>query len=390
MNAPTLRKSRFSPSFVADTGFNISSATISQPPSLQLVSDDSLPIDQQLANAFNANNAVMAYVIGITGTTLPVLPKSPAWYTQFQTAFSDIQIHANSWYTIATNLVSIPNSIAAYGLAFNASMTTINSYIGILQIDPTNSAAIRGLVQQFSSMITQLSTYSKVAVDFRASIETFDANLAADAATMSQAVKDSLNTQGADRVKIQGLLDDINSLNSQIKTWQTVMTAAGIGAGVGFFAGAVIAIFSFGFGLAFGVLSAAAGIATMIAADAKIKSLSNKIKVDQAEMDVLNQQISALAALNVQLEGLIVESQAAGEQVELVLQVWSELQAELERVIVDLERCEGDVSPLRLDRLQADLNTANRDWSLLVSLCNKIASVKYNQATPVSQQLPTA
>jgi hypothetical protein len=72
----------------------------------------------------------------------------------------------------------------------------------------------------------------------------------------------------------QALIED---MRKQVKTWQVVETAAAISAGVAFFAGAVIAIFTFGIGIAFGIVGAAAGIATMVAAEIKIKTLRSQI-----------------------------------------------------------------------------------------------------------------
>lgn len=357
---------------------------------LRLVVDNTVPIEQQLADAFNANNAVMAYVLGITGTTLPTIPQAPTWYSTFETAFSDAQIHANGWFSIATNLVSIPNSIAGYGIAFNSSMATINSLINVLKGDPTNAAAISGLQSQLNGLISQLKGYSQSTVTFNQTIVNFSNTLKSDAAVLNKAVQDSTQSQAVDQQQIQKFKNDIASLQSQIKTWQAVETAAAITAGVGFFAGAVIAIFSFGFGLAFGIVAAVGGITLMIVASEEIKSLQSEVQKDTALMNDLTKQAASLAALNTQLNTLIDLSQAAGVQVELVLKVWNELESELNAVVTDLNNCKGDTTPLNLDQLQTDLNSANVDWQTLVGLCNTIASIKYNQATPPSANLQAA
>lgn len=369
---------------------SISNLTSTLPQSSNLsfaVGNAPLPIEQQLANAFNANNDVMAYVLGISNTTLPVLTNAPSWYSTFQTAFSDAQIHANGWYPIATNLVSIPNSIAGYGIAFNASMSTINSLINVLKTDPTNTQAITGLQTQLAGMIKQIQGYSQNAVTFNQTIVDFSNNLTTDAGILSQAVKDSLATQGVNQQQIQQFQQDITNLQNEIKTWQTVETAAAIAAGVGFFAGAVIAIFSFGIGLAFGIVAAAAGITLMLVASSKIQSLRNQITTDTNSMNNLTQQSAALAALNTQIDGLINLSKAASSEINLILQVWQQLEAELNTVLTDLNNCNGDTSPLDISTLQSDLNTANQDWQTLVSLCNLIASIKYNQATPTTANI---
>lgn len=355
---------------------------LSTPATLTAGSNDPLPIDQQLANAFNANNAVMAYVLGIGNTRLPTISPSPTWYSTFQTAFSNAQIHANGWYPIAANLVSIPNSIAGYGIAFNVSMSTINSLVTVLQSDPTNASAITALKSQFSGLISQIRSYTQSAVTVQQSITDFSNTLASDATVLSKAVSDSTKEQQVDQQKIADFKAHIASLQSEISHWQTVETAAAIAAGVAFFAGAVIAIFSFGIGLAFGIVSAAALITTMVIASNKVQALKSQVEADNSNMNAVTQQAASLAVLNDQINALIALSKAASTQIALVLQVWQELEAELNTVLTDLNKCSGNVTDLNLSELQQNLNSANQDWQTLVGLCNTIASITYNQATP--------
>ncbi|WP_454868487.1 HBL/NHE enterotoxin family protein [Pseudomonas farris] len=355
---------------------------LSTPATLTAGSNDPLPIDQQLANAFNANNAVMAYVLGIGNTRLPTISPSPTWYSTFQTAFSNAQIHANGWYPIAANLVSIPNSIAGYGIAFNVSMSTINSLVKVLQSDPTNASAIAALKSQFSGLISQIRSYTQNAVAVQQTITDFSNTLASDATVLSKAVGDSTKEQQVDQQKIADFKAHIASLQSEISHWQTVETAAAIAAGVAFFAGAVIAIFTFGIGLAFGIVSAAALITTMVIASNKVQALKSQVEADNSNMNAVTQQAASLAVLNDQINALIALSKAASTQIALVLQVWQELEAELNTVLTDLNKCSGNVTDLNLSELQQNLNSANQDWQTLVGLCNTIASITYNQATP--------
>jgi len=347
-----------------------------------LKASNDLPIDQQLADAFNANNDVMAYVLGITNTQLPTIAPAPSWYSTFQTAFSNAQIHANDWYRISANLVSIPNAIAGYGISFNVSMATINSLVAVLQTDPTNQAAINALKNQFTDLISHIQLFSQSAVTVHNDITGFTNNLIQDSKILSNAVSDSTKQQDVNREQVAEYQALIEAMRKQVKTWQVVETAAAIGAGVAFFAGAVIAIFTFGFGIAFGIVGAAAGIATMVAAEIKIKTLRSQIEATTSRMNAVTQQSASLAALNDQLNKLIELSQAAGTLIGLLLQVWEELEGELNTVLTDLNNCKGNVNSLDLPELQQNLNLANQDWQTLVGLCNSIASIKYNQASP--------
>ncbi len=88
---------------------------------------------------------------------------------------------------------------------------------------------------------------------------------------------------------------------------------------------------------------------------------------------VLRAPAASLAALNDQLNKLIELSQSAGSLIGFLLQVWEEMESELNAVLVD---------SLNLPELQRNLNLANQGWQTLVGLCNSIASIKYNQASP--------
>ncbi|WP_295749925.1 HBL/NHE enterotoxin family protein [Undibacterium sp.] len=346
-----------------------------------------IPIEQQLADAFNASNNVVAYVSGIVGTTLPVLTTPPSWYSSFQTAFSDAQIHANAWYPIATSLVSIPNNIVAYGIVFNSSMSTINSLITVLQADPTNTQAIAALKSTLQSMRSSVKGYSQAAVSLQTQITTFANNLTADATIMQTASTSAMSQAGVDQGKIAELEVHVAQLRSKISTWQTVLTASAIAAGVAFWAGAVIAIFSFGFGLAFGIVGAAAGITMMIVADNQIKVLTSQVNGDISNMGVLTKEVAALKLLSGQLDTLITQSAAASAQIALITSAWSTLEQDLNSVITDLSNAETDVSNMSLTQLQTDLNTSNTDWQTLIGICTVVAGIKFNQATPVSANL---
>jgi gas vesicle protein len=159
---------------------------------------------------------------------------------------------------------------------------------------------------------------------------------------------------------------------------------------VGFWLGAVIAIFSLGIGIAFGCVAAAGGIALVIAADVEMKQLRYEIAKKNNEMNDATKAAASLRALSTQVNGLISLSQAAGKQIGLVTEAWKMLEEEITAVINDLQRASNDVSPLNLQQLQFELNLANQDWQTLVSYCSTVAAIKYNQATPPVAELQSA
>jgi len=357
---------------------------------LAAAANDSPPIDQQLADAFNANNAVMAYVLAITATTLPTLTPQPDWYQDFVNQFSDAKTHAMEWQnSITPGLYAIPQGIINYASLFSLNMMTINQAMPILQSDPNNPQAQQAVQSSLQTLLTGLSTQLQTATAFQKEIDDFATALTSDATNMQTAITNAEQTEGYDADQVQQLQDDINSLNDQIATWQTVVTASAIGAGVSFFAGAVIAIFSFGAGLAFGIIGAAAGIATMIAGEIEIQQLSAQIAADQANMKALNQQIASLKVIQSNLTTLIALSQAASQQVALLLQAWVSLEQQITQVITDLNNAQADLTSRQITQLQNDLNAANADWQTLQSFCQTLVGIQYNGAAPPTVSLPT-
>jgi hypothetical protein len=355
-----------------------------------LVADDTTPIDQQLALSFNANNAVMAYVLALTGSTLPALSPQPDWYQAFVTQFSSAKTHAMEWQNSVTpGLVSIPTGILNYALLWGMNTSTITQAIEVLNRDPGNQQARQTILASLQSLQGGVSQQLATASNFQQTIDSFATQLTGDAQAMRQAIQNASSSEGYDQQQVQRLTNDINDLNDEISKWQTVVTAAGIGAGVAFFAGAVIAMFSFGAGLAFGIVGASAGIATIVAAEVKIQELATKIAQDQGNMSSLNQQIAALKVIESNLTTLNHLSSAASQQVQLIIQAWQSLEQELNQVVGDLTAAQGDLSRMNLPQLQADMAHANADWQALQSFCSVIAGIHYNEATPATVTLQT-
>lgn len=349
------------------------------------------PIDQQLADAFNANNAVMAYVLAMTGSNLPALTPQPTWYQSFVNQFSDAKVHAMAWQnTVTPGLVAIPSGILNFAPLWSLNTGTISQAITILDQDPGNQQAQQAIRNCLQSLKTAVGQQLSTATDFQQTIQAFAGQLTADGQNMQGAIKQAQSQVGYDKQQVANLTNAINALNDEIATWQTVVTASAIGAGVAFFAGAVIAIFTFGAGLAFGIIGAAAGIALLIAAEVKIQQLAAQVAQDQLQMNELNQQIAALTLLGQNLNTLISLSSQAGQQVELLLTAWRALEAEIGQVITDLDNAQGDLTQMNLPQLQSDMNQANADWQALQQFCTVIAGIQYNQATPPTVTLNTA
>lgn len=357
-----------------------------------LTADDPLPIDQQLANAFNTSNAVMAYVTGLQQSNVPSLSGTqPDWWTTFESQFSDAKTNAVVWVnSIAPGLSGLPQSISQFGAAWNIEMTTIGVYLSALQADPSNQTARSALASALTNLAGQISTQQQSITGFQVNIQNFSTSLVQDAANLLAAINNAKQTAGYDKNQVDQLQADINQLQSDIAKWQNVVTGAAIGAGVSFFVGAVIGIFSFGIGLAFGIVGALAGIATLIAAEVKISQDTNQINADNAQIAAINQQITQLQTLETMLQNIETLSSQAQGQLQLILQAWETLESELGAVVLDLTNAETDLSSGTVAALAADLQSATSDWATVVAFCNVVGGIKFAEATPATAQLPNA
>lgn len=336
---------------------------------------DTTPIDQQLADSFNANNAIFTYVVAMQNTTLP--PVAGDWYTTFQQAFHDAAVHASEWSTYSAALTAVPAGIANFATAFTMNMTTINTYANIVKLDPSNTAALNSLVASIQSLLTAVQSQKTGAAAVIPQLNTFASQLVSDQTVMKNAIASALNQQGADQTSIDQLNADIATLQADIAKWNTVITAVAIAGGIGIFIGCVSAIFSFGLGLVFAVASAAATIATIIIAQQKIKADYSTIQGDEAQIGTLNTEIAALSTLQTNLNNLINLSNQAQQQLQLILTAWQQLETEIQAVINDLQGATGATNPLNVDTLLADLNAANSDWQTLVQFCNVLKGINY-------------
>ena len=363
-------------------------------PGLSLVAAPALtdtPIEEQLAAAFNANNAVMAYVTGLMHSNIPAIQPQPDWYADFKVQFSDAKTHAMEWYnTITPGLISIPKGIYNYAFVFNINMISLNGALMELYQHPHNEQAQQAVRAGLQTLLTGFTTFLNEAGNFQELIKTFAANLTSDATKMQAAIKNAEKSVGYNKEQVDKLVKGIEALQNEVNTWEMVITGAGIGTALSVFAGAVIAIFSFGIGLAFGVMAAVAGISLMIAASVKIGQLSAQIRADQKRMSDVNKSIAALKMLEQMLQNLIKLSQPASEQVQLIIKAWQTMEADITSVITDLNSAQGDLSVLNLTGLRDELNQANTDWQALSAFCLVMMGIKYNTATPATVNLPTS
>jgi hypothetical protein len=153
--------------------------------------------------------------------------------------------------------------------------------------------------------------------------------------------------------KVKQLTGDLEELKGEIRSFQAVVTAAAIAAGVPLYLGACIASFTSGYGLGFGIVGAVPQLTDILMASPTIQQLSIKVARDQAAMDDGSRQVAFFGTLVTNLDDLMKSAQAASEQMKDLMAAWSALEAALRSVVDDLQDAAMDAVRLDIPGLAA-------------------------------------
>lgn len=349
-----------------------------------------VPIDQQLADAFNANNAVLAYVHGIVNT-VPVDPTdAPGWYRTFRKQFPTAQIHAMKWInTIAPNLITIPAGIADYARTWSTATVNVDSALDVLVQDPRNAAARDAVVTSLTRLIDGLGPFATRAADFRREVLAFAGEMTINNEGLRAAADLAMRESRGSRTEVQRLAASIKQLQREIGKWQAIQNAAAIASGFTVYVGTSLATLGIGIRFAFGIAAARPQVLTIIASSNEIRRLCEQIRQDSMRVDNLGSGLAMLDFLAGMLGDLSGLAQGANQQVRLVVDAWKMLGAELGAVVNGLRSASGDASRFDVAGLQRDVRAASDDWARLGDFCRKVAAVRYLEAAPSTIQLPT-
>jgi hypothetical protein len=321
------------------------------------------PLDQQLADAFRVSNTVLAYVTGIANTSVPTLPSEPGWYTKFRRQFGDAKIHAMRWTdTIVPNLIAVPTGIADFAFTWNATMVSVDPAARELVKNPGNETARQVVLAGIRQLLGGLAGFENLIRAVQDEVYAFGQGILRDWEVLRNQSDFSKREPRYIPSYGEPLIAEIRNLQAKVRTAQ----AAPAGSSASLFAGACVAVFSGGLGLAIGIVATTATIASDLAADAEVRQLSARIRQHQVRASALHQQIAVLDVLAATFDDFMRVAFDAAT-------AWRSLETELQTVIRDLER--------------ADLGSANAQWAKLVELSLKMARVQYMQAAPASVEL---
>jgi methyl-accepting chemotaxis protein len=357
------------------------------------------PIDQLLADAFNANNAILAYAVGVARTDLPALPHSEPWYEAFVKGVSNLKTRALVWQnSIAPRVIEIPAAIVDFGAIFVLRINQIDGDIERLLADPGNQAARDNLRRSLGDLSQATGRQQKTLQALRQDIGHYADSLTGDAGILKKAAADGLAAIGGARDQIQAIERDLVLLRDELGKYNTILEVAKIGGidsvvivviGVG-----LIYLFnpflSVGIGLFLIPIGIAGGIAALVAAlvaAVNIQEINGRITQRNAELTAEGQQVAALTAINQIVDRLVMLAEGASQGIGAIERAWTALQEDVDAVVDDLARAERDLARDQLLVLQSDIQDATADWKILVELARKFAGLRF-VISPTTTPIP--
>jgi non-hemolytic enterotoxin B/C len=216
-------------------------------------------------------------------------------------------------------------------------------------------------------------------------LNAFSTQTAADATTLGNIATQALSLAGADQSSITNINTQIDNINSEIAGLNYMLGASEIGIGVSLFFGVIgVAVCFIPGGLPAGaviigiaVLGEAASIAGTVVLNEEISNDQTSITDLQQQVQNLDQNIIALQACNRQFVWLQQANQDAQAALQVVINMWSQLQTELQTVKTELTDVNTDVTAAQYAQAITDLNAANAEWQQVVQFAQALAGVNY-------------
>ncbi|WP_298732854.1 hypothetical protein [uncultured Chitinophaga sp.] len=347
-----------------------------------------LPTSQQLADYANALIAVNSYAYAITNQQLPVLSSPPTDYAEFVTSFVPAKQHALDWSTdIFVSMVQLPATILNQAAnLFGIEDVLINVYLEELIKDPNNTEAQQGLQKALSAtqnlVQNQLNTVSLI----QSQLSQFLSDIQVDYETLNQIAAAALADAGNDQAAIEQLKADIVSMNQQIATYQTVLTASEIGIPLSIFVGLIGAVVctipgaqGIGTGLILaGVAGTGASIAGTVIASKNIKALQGAITSEKEQISSLNQDVIQLQAVSAQFEALLDVSLQAQNALSTIRDMWTEMDNVITDVNNELNAVDQDVTADDYSQALSDFTQGAEAWTDVVNFAKGLASINYS------------
>jgi predicted nucleic acid-binding Zn-ribbon protein len=329
--------------------------------------------------------AVNALITSVLTSNLPTLNQQPPDWTDFTTAYEQANAAALGWVnSVLARLIDVPKEVAGYNTIIGDLLADAETQAAALVANPGNAAALAALDQDLTALSNQLNIVVTFVSGAVSAIQAFQDNLPGLATNLQTIATKSSNDAQADQQQIQQLLDDISSLQSQIKSLTAALIALGIVDGIALTIGVVttIALWPVGAAVWFVMGPVVAVASTYIALDAQeIKADKAKIEADQAQMSGLTADVSTLHVLSQNFQALSDQTVEIEANVQAILTEWQALESDVNAAIADIRTAVTDTSGQQFSAVQTDLTEAGQEWRAATTQAGSLAiEVNVNNA----------
>lgn len=342
---------------------------------------------QKLVDYINSVSKVNAYAYAITQQSIPQLSQPTKNYADFTKNFVPAKAHCLEWTGgIFPTMISFPKIIVSQtDKLFNLEESMALAYLKILEKDPQQQDAKIGLNDALTDMQTIIKEQISTANSLLESLNKFSTNIVNDSAILNDIATKALEDVTEDKEKINKLNEHINNLYKDIDTYQTLLTISQIGTCVSIFVGLIgIACCvipgaqGVGIGLiVIAVVGEAASIVGWILSQKKIDDDRKFIEADQKEIKDINQDIILLQGINISFENLVESNTQAIEAIKVIINMWQELDNDIEIVKNDLTKVDDDVAKEEYAQARNDLQQADNAWKEVVKFAKDLAEIDY-------------
>lgn len=345
------------------------------------------PTKEKLLEYQNSCALVNQYAYAITNTTLPSLTNPPDHYAEFVTSFMPAKSHCLEWSQgIFPEMLALPSVIAEEaGDMFAMDAGLISDFLEALIDDPSNEHAKHGLGTALAKIRSTVQTQVDSTVKLKGRLDKFYTALASDSKVLTDIAEKALKFAGDDEQKIKSLAKQMDDLNKEVEGLSVALVISQIGTAVSLFVGVIGIAVCFipgaqGVGagiIVLAVIGEAASIAGWVLSQKAINEKNASIQQDRKLVDQYKQDIVALQAGAKQFQWLEAARSRAASAMDAIVQMWGEIDAELEDVARDLAEVGTEATSQQYVEAQLDMERAKLSWHEVMEFALALSGIDY-------------
>nr|WP_321232956.1 hypothetical protein [uncultured Psychroserpens sp.] len=353
-----------------------------------LVPTDLKKQKDQMAKNLGVLSLIRGYVIGVEHTQIQAISPKPSWFDTLNTNLKGAQKHVKPWQTkIEPGITSnFPQSISNMASRFATGTDEILAILNTKTKDgkqyvPT-AAQIQTIVNSLNWISKHINSEKSTLDGVKTDFDAFKTNSDNDYTALNDGNNSIQTAILADNKLIVKLQGDIVTDNAHIAADKAAITAAGIAAGVGLFAGvSVIGLGAASTGPAapvvmlVGAFIIVASIAELTAVLAvyipRLNAARTKLADDTAHLGEEQQQVASLSLMSDSISKLLDLNKQMQNSLQDLTDWFAQTTLQISTVASDISEASSDITADDWFSLKLDVIQAQKDWKALETYANQ-------------------